>query len=131
MSLILCISFSFFVLVGFLPVVTVRLPVALDLGQRRMFNHYWSFPWVVSSLHISFSCVPPSLVRQLGIFFLVPMHGVLIHIWSLLQVAAVGVSSELSRLFMARGPAYIAALLQIEKNISAHLDGDIVWLALC
>lgn len=25
------------------PVVTVRLPVALDLGQWRMFNHYWSF----------------------------------------------------------------------------------------
>lgn len=30
---------------------------------------------------------------------------------------------------MARGLAYIAALLQIEKNISAHLDGDSVWLA--
>lgn len=54
---------------------------------------------------------------------------VLIRIWSLLQVAAVGVPSELSRLCMARGLAYIAALLQIEKNISAHLDGDVFWLA--
>lgn len=61
--LFLCTSWVSF------PVVTVRLPVALDLGQRRMFNHYWSFPWVSLQSIFPFSCVPPSLVRQLGIFF--------------------------------------------------------------
>ncbi|KAL6816264.1 hypothetical protein V8C40DRAFT_254832 [Trichoderma camerunense] len=131
MSLILCISFSFFVLLGFLfqslPFVGLSrwtwgsggCSIITGVSLGCLFSPYF------------FCCVPPSLVRQLGILFHVPMHGVLIRIWSLLQVAAVGVSSELSRLFMARGPAYIAALLQIEKNISAHLDGDIVWLALC
>lgn len=50
------------------PVVTVHLFVSLDLGQRWMFNHYWSFLgyYVFSPYFIS--CVPPSLVRQLGIF---------------------------------------------------------------
>ena len=109
------------------PVVTVRLPVALDLGQRRMFNHYWSF---LGCCLLSIFFFPVYLHHSLGDLelFLVPMHGVLIRIWNILQVAAVGVSSELSRDCMARGLAYIAALLQIEKNVSAHLDGDIVWL---
>lgn len=83
--LFLCTSWSPF------PVVTVRLPVAFGLGAAADVQSLLEFPWVVSSLQVSFSYVPPSLVRQLGIFFLVPMHGVLIRIWSLLEVAAVGV----------------------------------------
>ncbi|KAL6693965.1 hypothetical protein J3F84DRAFT_57470 [Trichoderma pleuroticola] len=50
------------------PVVTVRLPVALDLGQRSKFNHYWSLVGCLFFSPYFFSCVPPSLVRQLGNF---------------------------------------------------------------
>lgn len=116
------------------PVVTVRLPVALDLGQRRMFNHYWSFLGLSLLSKFLFLCT--SITRlATWIFFLVPMHGVLIRIWrllqvvlvriwSLLQVAAVGVSGELSRLCMARGLGiYSCSITDREEYIGAFRWG--------